>query len=88
MKIKRIVDQLTARETFLKERKDCKSINTINAYISQNSESDALLNPLHCILSDIGNVVDTVADGFRDLFMRTTSALLTINCMLRDSKNK
>lgn len=88
MKIKRIVDQLTARETFLKERKDCKSINTINAYISQNSESDALLNPLHCILSDIGNVVDTIADGFRDLFMRTTSALLTINCMLRDSKNK
>jgi len=81
-KIKRILDQIATRETFLKERRKRKSINTVIAYMTENRDSDTLLNPLHCIISDIGNVVEIITDGFRDLFIRTTSALNIISTLI------
>nr|BDT62398.1 MAG: wsv308-like protein [Melicertus latisulcatus majanivirus] len=87
VQIKRILDQLTARETFLKEREQDKSVNTVIHYVVQNTESDILLNPLHCIIADIGKVMELLADRFRDLFRRTISILHIISkIIITDNK--
>nr|BDT62934.1 MAG: hypothetical protein [Trachysalambria curvirostris majanivirus] len=77
-----IYKQLEAREAFLLERNKDESINPIIDYMLENRESDILLNPLHHIILNIGNVIKIIVESFRELFLKTAYACHIIHNVL------
>nr|BDV49930.1 MAG: wsv308-like protein [Metapenaeopsis lamellata majanivirus] len=82
LKIKQIYDQLESRLLFLQERERENTLNTFVKYVTENKETDYLLQPLHDIICDFGNIIDILIVNFRDLILNTINIINMAKQML------
>nr|BDT62851.1 MAG: wsv308-like protein [Metapenaeus joyneri majanivirus] len=78
LKIKEIFDSLDSRLCFLKKREMTNMSNHFLDYILEIDQTDKLINPLHCIILDIGDVINAITDKFNNLFIRTTNLINSV----------